>query len=342
MTNSVTIGIPTLNRASLVTDLVKRCLSQTEPPFQIVVSDDASDDDTCERLQAFSSPFLEVIRQEKRLGMINNWNACLNKCRSDWFMLLSDDDMVTIDFVEQVKRVLQETPDVDLLIIRGRVVDKITNETNENYPPTKTTGEISFVEDILPAWLDCSFALPFASMIFRTTTLRNAGGFTHRLPYAADASAWLPIAINGRCSFYPEAKIDCIVHKGMATRTFSIDVLIDDVIKLGALVNHEVLKSGKSNQKTQSKIKKYSNIYVLNMFGHVMITNARKGVSKRHLLIAWIRYANQLPSFGICPLSIGAVLVPEKLIQIAGWPYRKWVSWMRHRLWSRINSSHTA
>ncbi len=262
--------------------------------------------------------------------MIANWNACLDACVSEYFVLVSDDDMISQDFTAHVEATLAAAPDTDLLIVRGRIVDRLTGETNENRPPIRTSGSVDFVLDILPAWLDCSFVLPFASMVFKTTTLRNVGGFTKNFPYASDAATWLPIAVRGHCAFYPEAKVDCIVHEGMATRTFRVESLIDDIVKLTALVNTEVAARNTLPLELTQKIRRLSKTYMRRTFGHVMITSARRGVGKARLLWAWISYAPQIPFYGLGALSLGAVLVPRGLIQVVGWPYRKWVNLRRH------------
>ena len=267
--------------------------------------------------------------------MIANWNACLNACASEYFVLISDDDMISLDFAEHVEATLAVSENADLLIVRGRVVDRLTGETNENRPPIEASGNIDFVRDILPSWLDCSFVLPFASMVFKTATLRNVGGFTSKFPYASDAATWLPIAVRGHCAFYPEAKVDCIVHEGMATRTFRVESLIDDIVKLTALVNTEVKAQATIAPELKQKIERLSKIYMRRTFGHVMITSARRCAGKAQLLWAWISYASKIPFYGLGALSVGAVLVPRGLIQAIGWPYRRWVNFRRH-----LNRAH--
>lgn len=326
MQSTLTIGIPTLNRAPLLTELVKRCLMQTELPFEIIVSDDASDDDTLARLASLDHPRLRVLKQNPRLGMIANWNACLDASRSDWFMLLSDDDMITEDFVECFAKTLTEVPSAEFLLMRGRIVNKLTGEVNDNPPPLLRSGYVDFVREILPAWLAYDFAIPFASMIFRTETLRQFGGFTSTFPYASDVATGFPIAIRGKCAFYPEAKIDCIIHAGMATRTYSPGALVEDVVNLTALIVEEVRNARPGELDLTQKIEQASRIYLRKIFGYVMMTSARRGVSKWKLLRAWADYVNKLPCLGLDPLSIGAVLVPQGLIQSVGWPYRKFVA----------------
>lgn len=321
----LTIGIPTRNRAELVTQLVAACLNQTELPFQIIVSDNASDDDTLQRLTALSSPCLTVIRQEKNIGMVPNWNACLEAARGDWFVLISDDDMVDTDCVQSITALLDQYPAVDLAIIRCRIADEITREMKSNAPPSLHAGEVDFINCILPAWLNYKFSLPLAGMVFRTSALKASGGFAADWPYAADAATWLPIAMHGKCSFLPDAKLSYRVHNGMGTRATILNVLVADVARLTALTNQELAKRGDVDAAKRAAIKKMSDVYLRNMFGHVMITAARAGSPKREIFVTWWSWLNRLPGFGISPLSVGALLVPQSFIQSVGAPYRWWV-----------------
>src|SRR5690349_14359184 len=108
----ITIGIPTLNRAELVEPLVRSCLSQTQSPLQIVVSDNASSDDTLARLAVIKDSRLKVICQSTNIGMIGNWNACLNESEGEWFVLLSDDDQIDPDYVENFRSAIALAADV--------------------------------------------------------------------------------------------------------------------------------------------------------------------------------------------------------------------------------------
>ena len=335
MLPQLTIGIPTLNRALMVSKLVEKCLSQTVLPFEVIVSDDASDDDTLLRLRDIRHSRLRIIEQNPRLGMISNWNACLDACRSDWFMILSDDDIITADFVSCFSETLTIAPEAEFLLMRGRIVDRLTGETNKNYPPLKKIGYVDFTRNILPSWLNYQFAIPFASMIFKTETLRAFGGFTTAFPYAADVATGFPIAIRRKCAFYPEEKVDCTVHEGMATLSYSAQALIDDVINLTEFVVAQVSDVHADEPQLIDDIAKSSRVYLRKMFGHVMITSARRGVTKWQLIKAWAIYSSRLPGLGLGPMSIGAVLVPQRLIQTVGWPYRKYVAWKLSRLAAR-------
>jgi cellulose synthase/poly-beta-1,6-N-acetylglucosamine synthase-like glycosyltransferase len=59
----VTIGIPTFNRAALLKGCVTAARSQTYPHFEVVVSNNASPDDTGNVLSGFNDPRLRELRR---------------------------------------------------------------------------------------------------------------------------------------------------------------------------------------------------------------------------------------------------------------------------------------
>ena len=84
-------AVPTRNRSASLIRTLTTVLEQSYPAIEGVVMDNASDDDTAERV----APLLErivYVRHPQNIGMIANFNACLEQATGDYFLLLSDDD----------------------------------------------------------------------------------------------------------------------------------------------------------------------------------------------------------------------------------------------------------
>ena len=72
----VTIGIPTINRSQLAMRAIRSALAQTYSDIEVIVSDDASTDDTVERVRAIPDPRLVLFEQKQRLGLVGNFDFC--------------------------------------------------------------------------------------------------------------------------------------------------------------------------------------------------------------------------------------------------------------------------
>ena len=97
MNETVSVVIPTYNRAGRVPDAIRSVLEQTYRPLEIVVVDDGSKDDTFEVLKNLESEVesagatAKFIRQDNG-GVASARNAGLKAATGEWIAFLDDDD----------------------------------------------------------------------------------------------------------------------------------------------------------------------------------------------------------------------------------------------------------
>lgn len=117
----VTIGVPTYNRAALCERAVRSALAQDHGTIEVVVSNDASPDDTLPRLRtlAAADDRLRVLDQPENLGHARNFQAVLDAARGEYFMWLSDDDHLDPGYVSACLGELLADP--GLAIVGGTV-----------------------------------------------------------------------------------------------------------------------------------------------------------------------------------------------------------------------------
>jgi glycosyltransferase involved in cell wall biosynthesis len=84
--------------------------------FEILVSDNASSDDTNEVLLSFNDERLRAIRQPINIGLLPNWNACVEAARGDYIVVLCDDDTVEPWLLERGMAVVEKNPQVPVVI----------------------------------------------------------------------------------------------------------------------------------------------------------------------------------------------------------------------------------
>ena len=100
----VSVVIPTFNRAGLVVDTVLSVFAQTYRPLEVIVGDDASTDDTLDRLTALRPPdgvTLEVFGGQK-VGACPLRNRGAAKSRGEFIMFLDSDDLLTAPALRQL------------------------------------------------------------------------------------------------------------------------------------------------------------------------------------------------------------------------------------------------
>lgn len=107
----VSIVVATYNRRDLVVRAVRSALAQTHPLVEVIVSDDASPDDTWSALRGIEDPRLSVSRQPSNAGVWNNWTAVVRRARGGFLVFLGDDDVLHPEFVARHLGVFGRVPE---------------------------------------------------------------------------------------------------------------------------------------------------------------------------------------------------------------------------------------
>ena len=106
-----TVIIPEKNRAEYLVHTLKTCMIQEYPNFEVIVSDDCSEDNSVEvaRKAAEKDPRIKVFAHEHHLGMRDNFEFALNQVRSGYVMALGGDDGLVPGCIQRMYEILKET-----------------------------------------------------------------------------------------------------------------------------------------------------------------------------------------------------------------------------------------
>jgi len=113
----VSVAIATYYRAAMVREAVEAVLAQSRRPYEIVVADDASTDETPHVLGRLAADDgrVRVIRQAANSGGVGNWNAAMNATRGDVIAWCSDDDRFLPGHLEASLRFLRAHPEIGMV-----------------------------------------------------------------------------------------------------------------------------------------------------------------------------------------------------------------------------------
>ena len=96
----LSIVVPTYNRVGLLRQTVASALAQNHDDFEVVVVDDASEDDTWDWLRDLSG--VRAYRNPTRLGLAANWNRAISLSRGQYVLILQDDDLAEPNLVTRL------------------------------------------------------------------------------------------------------------------------------------------------------------------------------------------------------------------------------------------------
>jgi hypothetical protein len=95
-----TVIIPTRNRSEYLEAAILTSLGQESDDFELVVSDNHSEDGTAEMLSALKDRRLRVIRPPRPLAMVQHFEWVLRQAKGEWITVIGDDDGLMPFFFE--------------------------------------------------------------------------------------------------------------------------------------------------------------------------------------------------------------------------------------------------
>lgn len=133
-TPSVSVALCTHNGAAFVREQLLSILNQSVRAQEIVLSDDASTDDTVGVALAAvaewgargaQAPAVVVLRNETALGVTANFEQALSACNGDILVLSDQDDVWRPEKLSVIVAAFQSNPAVDLVFSDARMVDAL-------------------------------------------------------------------------------------------------------------------------------------------------------------------------------------------------------------------------
>jgi glycosyltransferase involved in cell wall biosynthesis len=201
---AVTVCIPTRNRAPLVARAIQSVLAQRFEDLVVLVSDNASEDDTEAVVRAVDDPRLRYVRHRANIGPGPNFNACLEAAESEFVSVLCDDDVLHPDFLAAGVEALRNSPMAGFAYSTwrrrrddGTVENRIIDQTG--LPSTTVLPGHAFVERAIR-----QTSVAHTSGVLMRRAAIPAGGFDLRDSYAMDVGLLLRMAASWDVVFLPQ------------------------------------------------------------------------------------------------------------------------------------------
>ena len=217
--------MPTWKASAFIVATLDALAAQSYPNLEILISDDASPDDTadvCERYAARDARF-RVIRQPKNLGWLGNVNALLRDARGDYLVFAFHDDLFEPAYVERCVAALEEKPQAILAFTDIRLANRDGGRSVEHLSFTALDGVSERIRRAqLMARLPAVWWTPNRG-VFRASAASEIGGLRrHRAgEFAADWPWLLHMSLLGEFVRIPERLCTKIVRPESLSQSWS-------------------------------------------------------------------------------------------------------------------------
>jgi len=122
----VSVLIPTYQYARYLPQAIESVLSQSFADFELIISDDNSSDGSADVVQSYAARDRRIrfTSQSPNLGMVANWNWCLEQARGTYIKyVFGDDFLMSSDAIARFVEMMQQ-PRVRLAASARTVVDE--------------------------------------------------------------------------------------------------------------------------------------------------------------------------------------------------------------------------
>ena len=213
----ITIGIPTYNRASLVKNCVANALAQSYQNIEVLVSDNASTDDTLAILKSVNDERLRVLVSPENIGAVKNFAKCVREARGDYLVLVSDDNILDPAFLEKCVRLIKLEPDIPIVLAGydNLVMDEFSKNERRLVPAILSKNLSTGIWDgteVLREYLHGRISAQTLSSIIRTDILRRNAGEFIKHPCCGDEAIWIPVLLEGRAGLVNERCATYLAH----------------------------------------------------------------------------------------------------------------------------------
>jgi glycosyltransferase involved in cell wall biosynthesis len=175
-------------------EAVSSILGQTCPDWELIVVDDCSPDPLGDIVAAFPDPRIRFVRNEKNLGrenLVRQWNHSISFANGDYIVLAADDDLYRPTFCEEVVRLAQKYPQVDLIHASVEQIDEQGGHLWDDSILPEYTSKYEY----LNWWLTGRSFTCIGNFAFKRTALLEMEGFMD-FPCAFGSDIATPISLS--------------------------------------------------------------------------------------------------------------------------------------------------
>ena len=159
MSIKLSVIIPTYNRASYLSQCLHSILSSSYENLEVIVSDNASQDDTQAVVSSFTDNRLRYYRNDTNIGAELNILKLVEYASDGYIFCLGDDDFLNEGAISEIIEMIHRNPGVGVILSALNRLDARTDRPFSDYVPYPHSRLFNSGEESLVAllWVARSF-----------------------------------------------------------------------------------------------------------------------------------------------------------------------------------------
>ena len=221
----VSICIPVYNGEKYLNECILSALNQSYQHLEVLIIDDGSTDRSIDIVSLFvkSDSRVRLIKNEINLGLVGNWNKCINEASSNWIKFLFQDDTLSYNCVELMFNACSEDDTLLCVCSRNFLIDENSTPFYKDYFTNKVVTLTQFFAErqvitpnvlasIAKKYLLKNFIAEPIAILFNKTIVSKVGYYNEDLVQLVDYEFTLRVGLNYRTSFLPDKLATFRVH----------------------------------------------------------------------------------------------------------------------------------
>lgn len=203
----VSVLVPTYDSGHYIVETIESILAQTMRDFELIVLDNASADDTAERVAGFDDERLRYVRHRENLGFRGNCSAGRRLARGRFIVFVGADDIWERELLDRAVAFFDANPGISFLHTGAHWIDEDGipyGGTNAKWAPV-SAGRDAFVDVFREGFC-------FSGMLMRSDLVERLGEFEPRWDWLLDVWLFLHLCAMGDAGYLEERLVRYRVH----------------------------------------------------------------------------------------------------------------------------------
>jgi len=232
----VSICIPTFNGEKYIAQAMDSAISQCYSNLEIIVSDDASKDETLNTVNSYKTKTNIPIYIHNHLpnGIGANWNNCVKQAKGDYIKFLFQDDVLEKDCISKMIKITEANPNVGLVYCKRELLfEELTPKlknfidyygnlhtywNNLKIKQGVISGKVYLKDNQLLNSPKNKIGEPVA-VLLKTECFKKTGFFSEKLQQALDSDFWYRVMRFYDVAFIDEVLVKFRLHDAQASST---------------------------------------------------------------------------------------------------------------------------
>jgi len=215
----ISIIIPTRNRSSFLHRAVEHAMRFKELDYEVIISNNASEDNTCETLKKISKKYknLKIVTHDDLIPLADHWDKIISEHASgEYILLLSDDDVIDdVNYLNQAVSILDKYSQIEIVFAKYKAIN-ISGDILSLYE-TQWKNIIHGEEMFQLYNTGKDLFIPLLTAVFRKSSWENVGGFKSEA-LSPELFLWLKLMFKGDLYFVDRFVAKYLIHDNNLSR----------------------------------------------------------------------------------------------------------------------------